>query len=101
MVFDADGHFLLEGVAPGAYRVEVGASGLAPSVQRTEIVAGLTTQLRFTLDEGAHVRGRVIDAATAKGDAIAFSPVEGDGSRRNGPALKRKEVTSRHQIPGQ
>jgi RNA polymerase sigma-70 factor (ECF subfamily) len=64
MVFAPDGRFVMEGVTPGSYRVGVRATGLALATQRTEVTAGRTVDLRFTLEEGAHVRGRVIDGAT-------------------------------------
>ncbi len=59
---DADGHYRIEGIAPGPHTLETRAEGYRRAVRDVE-AKGETRGVDFQLDRGLEVSGRVIDIA--------------------------------------
>lgn len=60
----ADGRFTVEGVAPGRVTVSVMADGYLEQEKEVEVIAGEDRDdLRFALEPGATITGRVVDAS--------------------------------------
>ncbi len=62
----ADGHFTLEGVAPGHYRATVIADTDTATVE-LDVGAGHAATADFVLNHAVHVRGRAVDPTTGQG----------------------------------
>lgn len=71
---DADGGFRVEGLEPGLHPVVVRHAGNAPFCAHVAVVAGGTATVRAWLQEGASLRGRVVDAAgvPSAGAAVVY-----------------------------
>ena len=59
---DADGHYRIEGIAPGPHTLQAQAEGYRRAVRDVE-AKGETRGVDFQLDRGLEVSGRVIDTA--------------------------------------
>ncbi len=59
---DEDGNFELNGVPPDSYLVAAGHPTYATSLGAAGVQAGKEVQLKFTLGQGATIRGTVVDA---------------------------------------
>jgi hypothetical protein len=88
----ADGAFRLEGVIPGAWAIDVVATGfLPPDRDGVEVAAEQTLSLEIPLARGGAIAGRVVDG---RGAPVAGARVEAFGEARGGHAL-REGVTGR------
>ncbi|MCI0673543.1 MAG: carboxypeptidase regulatory-like domain-containing protein, partial [Myxococcaceae bacterium] len=78
-VVDAEGRYVLRGLLPGSYAVQVAAHGHAPAERALEVTEGASSPLRadFTLSEGARLSGQVVEAKTEKPLERARIQVEG------------------------
>ena len=71
---DADGGFRAEGLEPGLHPVVIRHAGSAPFCAHVAVVAGGTATVRAWLQEGASLRGRVVDAdgVPCAGSAVVY-----------------------------
>ena len=84
---DADGHYRIDGIAPGPHTLEVRADGFRRT-RRDVDAKGETGGIDFQLDRGLEVSGRVIDAA---GAPVAGAGVELRGAEHDSRAAESGE----------
>ena len=78
---DADGHYRIEGIAPGPHTLEASSEGYRRAVHDVE-AKGETRGVDFQLDRGLEVSGRVIDnAGNPVAGAVVFVAGGGGNSR--------------------
>lgn len=90
-VFDADGRFVLEGLAAGSYEVVAQAAGFAPSAPLAATAAADPPELTVTLRAGATLIGTLVDAVTraplGNGKLTVEGGVGGDGGSTAVPVV--------------
>ncbi len=81
---DAEGRFRIEGLPPGAYRVEASAVGFAPEARRVDVAAGQSVEAMFRLEAAAYDLSEIV--VRAERESVAPSTVQ-----RVEPAALRQE----------
>jgi protocatechuate 3,4-dioxygenase beta subunit len=84
---DADGHYRIEGIAPGPHTLEAYSEGYRGAVRDVE-AKGETRGVDFQLDRGLELSGRVIDTA---GNPVAGAVVFVEGTGRNSRVTDSEE----------
>ncbi|TSC33954.1 hypothetical protein FOF48_02600 [Corallococcus sp. Z5C101001] len=99
---DAEGHFVVRGLAPGSYDAKVGASGFSPTVRRGLTVAqGERFPLEFVLSRTGSVEGLVRDGV---GGPVPGAYVSGRNEWVDGmetaPVEARTDASGHYRLDG-
>jgi protocatechuate 3,4-dioxygenase beta subunit len=102
-VFEPDGAFLWEDLAPGRYVLTASAAGRPPArSQAVEVEPGRTTHhVRIVLPRGVMLTGRIVDAGSR--EPIVNAQIELDGvtsSRANAISLVLTDGTGNYELEG-
>ena len=74
VVTDREGYFIVSGLSPGVYRVEVSYIGFENATGEATVVSGMSIRLDFKLNKDSRVTENVVvTAARARGEAEALN----------------------------
>ncbi|NNB87228.1 hypothetical protein HJC10_13215 [Corallococcus exiguus] len=101
-VSDAEGHFVVRGLAPGSYEAKVSAPGYTPAIRRSlTINQGESFPVEFKLSGTGAVEGQVRDSS---GAPVAAARISGITLWNNGiegnPIEARTDAEGRYRLEG-